>query len=391
VPIGALLGDKKSLKTHKVNQGLLYVISILPGADPMIGLPTSSTWQLHVQHRKPNKAALAELIKLRDERHATAAAVAEAEAAAGPEGDGRRAAGKRAAGPAKLKWTDPLELDAQAARAAASAESELGVLSLAGANEPVWPPEQMLFQFGAAAAAAAGAPATKGKPTLTMLLHQLAASSLTRPSTTPSDIRVAKYNPSRKLWIPLAEPASAAAASAQAAGTDEAAAAAAAAGGGGAGASSSSSSSSSGGGGGGGGAGGKGKKRGKGGRKGGGKAKGKIQTLRDAPYGVNNGDLIAFCYVSEDPTGADDWMRAEDFAVAVQESDAAAEARSARATGHARWSGSGATGGKARPRRVERALSLGSEDSYILDDGDGGEEHERDAAEDDDDDQAEAE
>lgn len=344
LPIGVLLGDKKSLKTHKVNQGLLYVVSVLPAPDPMDGMALPSTWQLHVQHRKPNKAALPDLVRLRDDRQATVMAVAEAEAEADASTQRTVGKGGKLASASKVKWSDPLDFDAQAARAAVSATTEHGILSIAGANEPVWPPETLVFSFGADAAAAAGVPGTKGKPTLSTLLHQLAASSLTRPDTKPTDIRVAKYNPSRKLWIPLAEHTPAI--QAPAAGTDEAGAS-----GGGAGAGR-----------------GSGRKRGKAKGKAKGKGKGKIPTLRDPPYSVNNGDLIAFCYVDEDPAGADDWMRAEDFAAAVQESEEAAEARSMRATGHTRWAGPGSGAGASRPRRVERALSLGSEDSYILDD-----------------------
>ena len=93
---------------------------------------------------------------------------------------------------------------------------------------------------------------------------------------------------------------------------------------------------------------------------------------------MQHGDLIAFSYASEDPEGADDWFRPQDFLAARLEAEEAAAKRAERAVGHVRWSGPGSSSSQ-RPRRQERALSLGSEDSYEVggeddDASDGGDE-----------------
>jgi hypothetical protein len=169
---GVLVSDKKSLKTHRVNQGMMYAVELLRSPDPLCGLPPTTTWVLYVQRRRPNRAALQALSARRTEE-------------------------------------SPLpDLEEQGARAIEAESSPLGLASISGANEPEWPPQVFVFDFSKEAAERAGLAPT-GKPTLALLKYQLSQSSLTRVGIDPNDLCIARYNPGKKLWAPLHDPPSA--------------------------------------------------------------------------------------------------------------------------------------------------------------------------------------
>mmetsp|Transcript_17797 Transcript_17797/g.62788 ORF Transcript_17797/g.62788 Transcript_17797/m.62788 type:complete len:315 (-) Transcript_17797:60-1004(-) len=104
---------------------------------------------------------------------------------------------------------------------------------------------------------------------------------------------------------------------------------------------------------------GKGKRKGKGR---GGKKSARPFSLREQPYSLRDGDLLAVMDGKEDPDGVDNWMRIEDFCAIRNEEMRKARVRAERA---------GGGGAKARPSRAEAVFRIYLEDYSDGDEGSG--------------------